>query len=111
MGGKRKAVQTQRSIRGWSEAAFRAFLKLEIGEICGKFVFQKKTTELSGKIVAFLIGIAPINLEIDSVASEVKTLKSSPNYPDVIPKHKIVKEERRNISGRDVSFLVKGISP
>ena len=72
---------------------------------------SKKTTALSGKIVAFLIGIAPINLEIDSVASEVKTLKSSPNYPDVIPKHKIVKEEKRNISGRDVSFLVKAYLP
>lgn len=72
---------------------------------------SKKTTELSGKIVAFLIGIAPINLEIDSVASEVKTLKSSPNYPDVIPKHKIVKEEKRNIRGRDVSFLVKSYLP
>lgn len=72
---------------------------------------SKKTTELSGKIVAFLIGIAPINLEIASVASEVKTLKSSPNYPDVIPKHKIVKEEKRNIRGRDVSFLVKSYLP
>jgi hypothetical protein len=72
---------------------------------------SKKTTVLSGKIVTFLIGVAAINLEIDSVASEVKTLKSSPNYPDVIPKHKIVKEEKRNISGRDVSFMVKAYLP
>ncbi len=72
---------------------------------------SKKTTVLSGKIVTFLIGVTDINLEIDSAASEVKTLKSSPNYPDVIPKHRIVKEEKRNINGRDVSFLVKAYLP
>jgi hypothetical protein len=72
---------------------------------------SKKTTALSGKIVTFLIGVTSLNLEADSVTTEIKTLKSSPSYPDVIPKQRIIKEEKRTVADKEVSFLVKTYPP
>ena len=42
---------------------------------------------------------------------ESKTLKSGPSYPDVIPKQKIIKVEKREVDGAEVGFIVKAYLP
>jgi hypothetical protein len=69
---------------------------------------KKKT--LSGKLVAFLFGETDLNLETSKVV-EIKTIKSAPSYPDVIPKQKIIKIEKRHVEGLEVDFLVKAYLP
>ncbi len=63
-----------------------------------------------GKLVVFLIGKTTGNLETTDVV-EIKTAKSAPSYPDVIPKQKIIKLEKRAIDGVEVGFMVKTYLP
>lgn len=63
-----------------------------------------------GTLVVFMIGQTCLNLESTDVV-EVRTMKSSPSYPDVIPKQKIIKVEHRRTNGNDIRFLVKAYSP
>lgn len=70
-----------------------------------------KKTILEGRIVTFLIGVTALNLEADSVAAEIKTLKSSPSYPDVTPKQRIIREEKRNIAGKEALVTVRAYLP
>lgn len=65
---------------------------------------------LPGKLVVFLFGQTEMNLATSQVV-EIKTIKSAPSYPDVIPKQKIIKIERRHTNGVDVDFLVKAYLP
>jgi hypothetical protein len=65
---------------------------------------------IAGRLVVFLIGQTEDNLETTEVV-EIKTIKSAPSYPDVIPKQKIIKLERRRIDGVEVGFLVKAYLP
>ncbi len=65
---------------------------------------------IPGKLVVFLIGETCVNLETTKVV-EIKTVKSAPSYPDVIPKQKIIKLEKRPIDGVEVGFLVKTYLP
>ncbi len=67
-----------------------------------------KTTH--GKLVVFLFGETGLNLETSQVV-EVKTLKSAPSYPDVIPKQKVIKVESRKVEGAGVEFVVKAYLP
>jgi len=69
---------------------------------------EKKT--VPGRLVVFLFGETEINLEA-SVVVESRTLKSGPSYPDVIPKQKIIKVERRRVDLVDVDFVVKAYLP
>ncbi len=65
---------------------------------------------IPGKLVVFLIGQTEGNLETTEVV-EIKTAKSAPSYPDVIPKQKIIKLEKRAIDGVEVGFMVKTYLP
>ena len=63
-----------------------------------------------GTLVVFMIGQTCMNLEATEVV-EVKAIRSAPSYPDVIPKQKIIRQEVRTVSGREVGFLVKAYLP
>ena len=49
---------------------------------------------IPGRLVVFLVGQTCMNLEATDVV-ETKALKSAPAYPDVIPKQKIIKIEKK----------------
>lgn len=68
------------------------------------------TKELPGTLVVFLIGQTEMDLFATTVV-EMKTLKSAPSYPDVIPKQKIIRQERRTVGGMNVELLVKAYLP
>ena len=61
--------------------------------------------QIPGTLVVFMIGQTCINLDATDIV-EVRTMKSSPSYPDVIPKQKIIKVEQRK-----TRFLVKAYLP
>ncbi len=65
---------------------------------------------IPGKLVVFLFGETGMNLETSDVV-EIKTVKSAPSYPDVIPKQKVIKVERRMCDGVEVGFVVKAYLP
>ena len=65
---------------------------------------------IPGKLVVFLFGETGLNLETSQVV-EVKTIKSAPSYPDVIPKQKVIKVESREVEGVTVQFVVKAYLP
>ena len=65
---------------------------------------------IPGKLVVFLFGETDMNLETTAVV-EIKTVKSGPSYPDVIPKQKVIKVERRMSEGVEVGFIVKAYLP
>jgi len=65
---------------------------------------------IPGKLVVFVIGRTVQNLETTEVV-DVKTLKSAPSYPDVVPKQKIIRLEKRACDGVEVDVLVKAYLP
>jgi len=65
---------------------------------------------IAGKLVVFLIGQTRVDLETSAVV-EIKTIKSAPSYPDVIPKQQIIRNEVRTVDGVEVGFLVKTYPP
>lgn len=65
---------------------------------------------LPGKLVVFLFGETGMNLDASDVV-EVKTIKSAPSYPDVIPKQKIIKVEKHRVENVEVGFVVKAYLP
>jgi hypothetical protein len=65
---------------------------------------------IPGKLVVFLFGETGMNLETSAVV-EFKTVKSAPSYPDVIPKQKVIKVEKRMNDGVEVGFVVKAYLP
>jgi hypothetical protein len=65
---------------------------------------------IPGKLVVFLFGETGMNLETSAVV-EIKTVKSAPSYPDVIPKQKVIKVEKRMNDGVEVGFVVKAYLP
>jgi hypothetical protein len=69
-----------------------------------------ESKQVPGTLVVFMIGQAGMNLETTQVV-EIKTQKSSPTYPDVIPKQKIIKLDQRDVDGTEVGFLVKAYLP
>jgi len=71
---------------------------------------ELKAKPVPGRLVVFLIGQTMNNFETTEVI-EVKSVKSAPSYPDVIPKQKIIKQEKRAIDGIEVGFLVKTYLP
>ncbi len=72
--------------------------------------FSEKS-QISGRLVLFLIGRTPLNLESAEIRTGSKTLKSTPTYPDVIPKQRILKTEKRTIANQEVLFLIKAYPP
>jgi hypothetical protein len=71
---------------------------------------EPEAKRIPGKLVVFLIGQTDQNLETTDVV-EVKAVKSAPSYPDVIPKQKIIRLEKRELGGAEVGFLVKAYLP
>jgi len=67
-------------------------------------------TTLKGKLVYFVIGQTCVDLDATATV-ESKALRRAPNYPEVIPKQKVIKLERRPILEREVSCLVKAYIP
>ncbi len=71
---------------------------------------EPEVKPIPGRLVVFLIGQTEDNFATTEVV-EIKTLKSAPSYPDVIPKQKIIRQEKRQIDGVEVGFLVKTYLP
>lgn len=67
-------------------------------------------TPVKGTLVSFLVGITELDIDTVEIV-DVKKAKSSPSYPDVIPKQLVVKIEKRTIDSRTVDFLVKFSPP
>jgi hypothetical protein len=65
---------------------------------------------MPGRLVVFLFGETSKNLDASDVV-EIKTVKSAPSYPDVIPKQKVIKVEKRMFDGDEVDFVVKAYLP
>jgi hypothetical protein len=63
-----------------------------------------------GRLVVFLFGETGRNLEA-SEAVEIKTIKSAPSYPDVIPKQKVIRVDKRVNDGVEVDYVVKAYLP
>ncbi len=68
-------------------------------------------SQIAGRLVLFLIGKTPLNLEAAEIVVSSKTLKSTPNYPDVIPKQRVLKTDKKVIENQEVRFLVKAYLP
>jgi hypothetical protein len=76
-------------------------------------LFLEPTAEIRpipGKLVVFLFGETGMNLETSDVVGS-RISKSGPTYPDVIPKQKIIKIEKRRVDSDEVRFLVKAYLP
>jgi hypothetical protein len=73
-------------------------------------IVEPEIKMIPGKLVVFLFGETNMNLEASEVV-EIKTAKSAPSYPDVIPKQKIIKVETHKVDGVLVDFLVKAYLP
>jgi hypothetical protein len=71
---------------------------------------EVETRRIPGKLVTFLIGQTHQNLEATNVV-ETKVVKSAPSYPDVIPKQKIIRLEKRVFGDGEIGFLVKAYLP
>jgi hypothetical protein len=71
---------------------------------------MNKESSFSGKLVTFIVGKTELNLET-SQASESKSIRRAPNYPDVIPKQKVLKVWSEKIGQREAQFLVKAYLP
>jgi hypothetical protein len=65
---------------------------------------------VKGTLVSFLVGITELSLDTVEIV-DIKKIKSSPSYPDVIPKQMVVKIEKRTINSMKVDFLVKFCPP
>jgi hypothetical protein len=65
---------------------------------------------VKGTLVSFLVGITDLQIDAAEVV-DIKKLKSSPTYPDVLPKQMVVKSEKRTVKDLTVDFLVKFCPP
>lgn len=65
---------------------------------------------LKGRCVTFLVGQTGTNLETTAMV-ESRALKSSPNYPDVVPKQAIIRTQKGRIQDREADWVVKAYLP
>lgn len=65
---------------------------------------------IKGTLVSFFVGITKQDLDTDEFV-DIKEAKSSPSYPDVMPKQMIVKAEKKLIENKTFDLLVKYHSP
>jgi hypothetical protein len=74
---------------------------------------DSKNKKVPGRLVVFLFGETDMNLEATEVvpARTDKNAPSAPSYPDVIPKQKIIRVEKRGCEGVEVRFVVKAYLP
>lgn len=71
---------------------------------------ERQELALKGRCVTFLVGQTGLNLETTATV-EKRVLKSSPNYPDVIPNQAIIRTQKGEVRDRDVVFIVKAYVP
>lgn len=71
---------------------------------------EPEIKQIPGTLVVFLFGETGMDLETSAVV-ESRTLKSAPSYPDVIPKQKIIRVEKRRVDGLEVDFTAKAYLP
>lgn len=64
----------------------------------------------TGKIVTFIVGQTPIDLE-SSQGPGSKSVRRAPNYPDVIPRQKVIRTWTGKIDEKEVQFLIKAYLP
>ncbi len=67
-------------------------------------------TQVKGTLVCFLVGITELNIDTVEIV-DVKKVKSSPSYPDVIPTQMVAKVGKKTMESRDVDFRVKFCPP
>jgi hypothetical protein len=65
---------------------------------------------LKGRCVTFLVGQTGMNLETTAEV-ESRPMKSSPNYPDVVPKQAIIRTQKGRVNDREADFVVKAYLP
>jgi hypothetical protein len=65
---------------------------------------------LPGLLTVLVLGPTSKNVET-SGAVEIRTQKSAPRYPDVVPRQTIIRREVRSVSNRDAEMLVKAYLP
>ena len=64
----------------------------------------------SGKMVTFIVGKTHMDLESkDSIES--KSVRRAPNYPEVIPKQRVIRLWSDKVNQQEVQFLVKAYLP
>ena len=73
-------------------------------------IVKDQNIPASGILVVFLIGKTDKNLETTEIV-ESKAMRRSPNYPDVIPKQKIIKVSSYVVDGNKADLLVKAYLP
>ena len=71
---------------------------------------ESELKRIPGKLVVFLFGETGMNLETTEVVA-TRTVKSAPSYPDVIPKQKIIRLDKRQVDSIEVGFIVKAYLP
>ncbi len=71
---------------------------------------EQEGRPIPGRVVVFLFGETAKNIETSEVV-EIKPIKSAPSYPDVIPKQKVIKIEKRLTDDVEVEFVVKAYLP
>jgi len=69
-----------------------------------------KVKPVSGKLISFLVMQAGIDIKGKEMVG-AKGLKKVPRYPDILPKQKVIKIEKKPVADRDVTFLVKAYLP
>jgi hypothetical protein len=69
-----------------------------------------KETPFKGKIVAFIVGQTPLDLE-SKYNIQSKSIRRAPNYPEVIPKQNVIRLWTEKIDQREVQFLIKAYLP
>jgi hypothetical protein len=76
-------------------------------------IMDPEKKAVPGRLVVFLFGETEANLEAtEVVATRVgKNAPSAPSYPDVIPKQKTIRVEKREGDGIEVRFVVKAYLP
>ncbi|MBI1821469.1 MAG: hypothetical protein HY036_11265 [Nitrospirae bacterium] len=73
-------------------------------------VKQEIEAPFSGKIVTFIVGKTHLDLESkDSIES--KSIRRAPNYPEVVPKQKILRVWAAKVDQREAQFLLKAYLP
>jgi len=72
----------------------------------------EKEMPFSGKLITFIVGKTDINLETSQSQNiGSKSIRRAPNYPEVIPKQKVIRIWAEKFDQHEVQFLVKAYLP
>ncbi len=71
---------------------------------------HRQNIRLGGRCVVFMVGQTGLNFETSGFV-ESRAPKSSPNYPDVIPRQAIIRKQSERVDEKPVEFVVKAYLP